>query len=674
MRFIALILFPVLLYGNYYPADVKKEKSVDKKHNRLKDSMDFYFNSNPAKSLNYALELLPHVEKSSDENEIARLYHNLGFLYYNLTKYKEAIMYYDMSLAIKEDMPSDISDIENTYNNIGLVYFEWADYENAIKYYQKALEINKKLGNKEREATNLNNIGLVYSDIGDITNTLDYHNKALDLRKAIDDKKGISSSLNNIGNTYYSIGELEISLDFYKQSLEIKQELDDLRGIANSLNNIGLIYIDLEKYDIAKDYLYKSLEIKKKINNKKGIASTLTNLGNLYKGTKDYIKALDYFNQSLFLSDSLNLINDKIEIFKSYSDVYISLKDYYKALKYSLLYHNLKDSVIDENTKVKINKLKTKYEYEQSEHEIETLKAEKLIQDIRLKKSNSQINLMLIISILSLGIIIIIFLQYRSQGKLNRLLNEKNDKLKEINEKLAQSEQELKLINASKDKFFSIISHDLRNPFNVLLGFSELLAMKSKSLDDAKIHKYNNAVYKSSRQLFNLLDNLLKWSQTQLGTIENIPKVNNLKAIINENIELLKINSEEKQLRIRTNIVTDIFIYADKNLISTIIRNLLINAIKFSYPGNEIVISSKESNSSIIISIIDFGIGISETDLNNLFKIDQRLSLEGTLQEKGTGLGLVLCKEFIDIAGGEISAESELGKGSTFTFSIPMKV
>lgn len=639
----------------------------------MKDSMDYYFSIDPSKSLTFAENLLPAIEKSTDKKEKAGFYNNIGYLSYNLTKYDDAIDYYKKSLSIKEGLTNK-SDIENTYNNMGLIYYEWADYENAIKYFQKALAINKELGNESREAINLHNMGLVYSDIGDSKNTLHYYSKSLEIRKKINDKKGISSSLNNIGNHYYNNGDIEAALDYYKQSLEIKEELGDNRGIANSLNNIGLIYLEMGKYEYAGDYLYKSLDIKTKINNQKGIVSTLTNLGNLHSALKDYRKADDYFNQSLILADSLNLISDKMEIYKSFSDMYLKMSDFQNAYLYLDKFYKLKNTVVDEKTKVQINDLKSKYESAQKEHEIESLKAEKLIQEINLNKSNNQINFLLIISILSVGIVVVVFLQYKSQNRLNKLLNEKNEELYKLNDVLRQSEQKLLSLNASKDKFFSIVSHDLRNPFNVLLGFTELLALKSKSLDEIKIQKYNDAVYKSSRQLFNLLDNLLKWSQSQLKTIEIVPKVHSLQAIISENTELLKFNSDEKQLSIISLIHNEIYVYADRNLISTIVRNLLINAIKFSYPGNKILIKAKETNKYVSVSIEDYGIGISENDLQNLFRIDQRLSIEGTLQEKGTGLGLILCKEFVELSGGEMSVSSNPGKGSIFTFTIPVKL
>jgi PAS domain S-box-containing protein len=240
----------------------------------------------------------------------------------------------------------------------------------------------------------------------------------------------------------------------------------------------------------------------------------------------------------------------------------------------------------------------------------------------------------------------------------------------EIEIALKKSEQKHKELNLAKDKFFSVIAHDLRSPFQGLLGMASILAEDEELSSEEKnvfIQKLNEGL----KKLFNFVEELLIWSRVQRGVIEFNPSNNNLSEIIRESVDFLKNNIEKKNLKLYNDITDDMTASFDKYMIATVIRNFLSNAIKFTKNNGEIFINTINEPNSVLVTIKDTGIGISEINLQRLFKIDAHFSTKGTDGEGGTGLGLIICKDFIDKHNGRIMVESLLGKGSTFCFSIP---
>lgn len=231
--------------------------------------------------------------------------------------------------------------------------------------------------------------------------------------------------------------------------------------------------------------------------------------------------------------------------------------------------------------------------------------------------------------------------------------------------------EELKLLNANKDKFFSIIAHDLKSPFSALLGYSDFLVEDFDELSDEEIREYSNNINTVAKNVYDLLDNLLEWSRIQTGRRKYEPETFNLTQTINRVIELFYNNAVNKNLKFHKVLKPNLPVFADTNMLFTVLRNLVSNAIKFTPRGGSITITASNENHQIIISVKDSGVGISEDDLQKLFNITTSHSTIGTEQETGTGLGLILCKELVELNNGTISLESELGKGSEFKIILP---
>lgn len=253
-------------------------------------------------------------------------------------------------------------------------------------------------------------------------------------------------------------------------------------------------------------------------------------------------------------------------------------------------------------------------------------------------------------------------------------LRSQKDELIQRAEDLAVANEKLQELNSTKDRFFSIIAHDLKNPFNTIIGFSEMLLIKLDSLTKEKLVTFIKAIYNSSRSLYNLLENLLLWSRSQSERIKFQPSELQIKGIVEANILLQRENIKKKEIKIQTRIPKDLLVFADTDMMDTIIRNLLSNAIKFTPNKGIIEIACEYKKGNSIIRISDTGRGIPADVIPDLFRIDKSVSTEDIEGEKGTGLGLILCKEFIDKHNGRIFVESIPGKGSTFTVSLPGKV
>ncbi len=262
--------------------------------------------------------------------------------------------------------------------------------------------------------------------------------------------------------------------------------------------------------------------------------------------------------------------------------------------------------------------------------------------------------------------------RYVEELRYNKIISEQKSKeLALVNNRLNQSEKELKKINANKDKFFSIISHDLRSPFTSLIGFSEFLANEVDELSKEEIKEFAQNIFKSARGTFSLLENLLQWSRLQTGNIEFAPSHYNLENHLNKLIEIYRINALRKKIKIVSKIEPKLKVFADQNMVETLMRNLISNAIKFTPREGTITISAKSMSKKIEIKVADTGVGMDKETQKKLFKVGENVSTEGTEKEQGTGLGLILCKEFVETNNGNIKVRSKPNEGTEFIITLP---
>jgi PAS domain S-box-containing protein len=258
-------------------------------------------------------------------------------------------------------------------------------------------------------------------------------------------------------------------------------------------------------------------------------------------------------------------------------------------------------------------------------------------------------------------------------GKVVRMFGSHTDitDKKNADIQIKNQNEELHKLNATKSKFFSIIAHDLKSPFNSIMGFSEILVTQSRKKNYNDVVKYAEIILLSSRRAINLLTNLMEWARTQTGQIKFCPKRFDLTAFMLEATQMFDDIAGQKKIEIKKEIREGASVFADQEMVNTVLRNLISNAIKFTKPGGKITISVQEEKNECIVAVKDNGIGIPNAQINKLFRIDKSYSTRGTANETGTGLGLILCKEFVEKHHGKIWVESEERKGSTFYFTLP---
>lgn len=256
--------------------------------------------------------------------------------------------------------------------------------------------------------------------------------------------------------------------------------------------------------------------------------------------------------------------------------------------------------------------------------------------------------------------------------KMQNYINDLNNEIilrQDIERKLLETTMKLQESNQTKDKFFSIIAHDLKNPLSSFRNVAVVLANEFKEMSDNELSEFLNILQESSTNIYNLLENLLSWSRSQLGVMQANPVVFELNRIVMDLNDFIKTSADEKKIDLIVNVDPSIELFADSNMISTVIRNLATNAIKFTKIGGKVEIKAVRNNHDVVISVTDNGLGMSKDEISKLYRLDKtKKSKLGTNMEPGTGLGLIICNEFITLHNSTIKIESEVDKGSTFSF------
>ncbi|MFO7446966.1 MAG: tetratricopeptide repeat-containing sensor histidine kinase [Ignavibacteriaceae bacterium] len=657
----------------------------------------------PDKSIQFGEELLELSKKLNDPENQCRALRNIGIGYSYLSDYKRGLIYFEKSLVIAEENDLNIqaalsynsignyhyltgnlgealdyykkalaaSDTVNgkagmiSYiNNIGNIYSNMGNYDKALEYYFQSLSISEELKDKQGISMAYVNIGAIYNDNQNYTKALAYYSKAINISRSINDKHLTANILNNIGNIYSVQDKLNEALNNYKQSLKLKEEISDEFGAAISLGDIGNIYSRLGKNDIALQYQKRSYELQKKTGNAEGEIISLLNIGKTYINIKQYNDALLSFSQAEKLSKSFNA-KYLLESYQAKAQAFEKLGDYRNAYLTFNLYSTLNDSLFNETSSKQLAELQTKYEAEKKDREISLLQRDKKIRELDIQNQGFIQNTLIAGIFILVVVAGLITNRYRLKKKANELLEEK---IGVIN----KQKEELKILNANKDKLLSIISHDLRSPFQALVGYSELLALSIDELSKEEIINYSQDINTTSRQTLELLETLLEWSRLQLGKIVHYPNSFSIANLVNKTIRLMLHSANRKNVLIKAETETDYPVYADEQMITSALHNLLSNAIKFSHEGGIVKVEVKSEGDLVKVIVEDSGIGISKVNLDKIFNRDIHFSTKGTAEEKGSGLGLELCKELVEKNGGNIYVESEEGKGARFTFTIPL--
>lgn len=599
---------------------------------------------NPDLALQFGEKALSISEAINDLSLSATSHNFIGVVYRNTGDYETSLYHYVTALNLAEKVNDSIQ-IAYSYNNIGGIYRLQSNFNLALENIFNALRIFEKLDFKSGMGFCTINIGVLYWQQKNYPKALDYLYYSLSIREGLGDEPGIAVTLNNIAEVYYEQKKFSEALRYYLELEKVYEKQDDPKGMAAVWSGIGGVYYFEGNYNKALEYREQALKIDQRIGNVTGVILNHNNLGLIYAQLNQYDLAEDHLKKASQLANSLSTLTPRLDCYKFYSDYYEIRSDYKNAFLHMKKYEDLTDSLQNIINTAQISEMESVYRTEKAERE------KKFLQNELTLKENQQIYFVVIIILV---LVLIVFLYHRYKIR------------KETNEQLQK-------INATKDKFFRIVAHDLKNPFNSLLGYSEFLVQNFEDLSDEEKKQNAEGLYDSSRRLYALLENLLEWSQTQFSNFTYEPEIINLAEIINKNISLFSQNAKIKNIELVSDFEEGLIAICDMNMIDTIIRNLLSNAIKFTKRDGIVEVTTKKTGNKIFVGVKDTGVGIDNQTQLNLFKLDKHSTKKGTDNEAGTGLGLILVKELSEKMGCEIEVESEEGKGSTFTLIIPVK-
>ncbi len=579
---------------------------------------------------------------------------------------------------------------------IGNSYYFKSLYDSAISHYEKSNDLLDSLDEKHLGwmAKNYNNIGVSSNFEMKLEQAYENHRKALGIREVLNDPM-VTSSLNNIGLVLYDLQNFEDALVYFQKSYIAKIRFNQFSRLSTTIRNISRTYSSLKQYDSAIFYLEKGLTHLDSIPNKRELASFYTNLGYNYDLIEDYEKAIKYgklgFEIKKGLGNNYELINsginlavgyrkigqhaigerylDSLEMMISDIDSYANSYKYYtnraynnyalsnfeKAYDFLLLSRQLSDSITDETNSKLLLDLEEKYQSEQKELEIEKLTAINELQQLKADQ-DAQTRIILIGGIIALVVIaLLLYSRFITKSKTNKLLDTKN--------------QELASINQTKDRLFSIISHDLKSPLSSFHLITQSLAENIDALDKAQLKEYLESLRDSSSSVRDMMDNLLKWALTQTDQLGCKMEPVNLGHVLENVIGQLGVVSSNRSITIQSNFDKNLKLQGDASFLEIVLRNLLSNSIKFTEPGKSIQIDSSTDELHAVVKVSDEGVGMNQDEIDKLLS-GEILGVEiQNSQEKGTGLGITLVNELVKKMEGKLQVETSLGKGTTFTLS-----
>ncbi len=614
-----------------------------------------------------------------------------------------AIYYEGLNLSLKHhkaDMTAKIS------NNIGVTYQYKGKIDSAEKYLSLACNIYDSIGNKKAYAKAALDLGGLYTAESRYDLAIEKLLEGINTFEEIDDTLYLIHGYNGIGNLYLNIDDTKEALKYYRKSLTLIEQFDKADISDEVYCNIGLAYFQGDgNNDSAEYYFEKTLSNENIENNHLLYSTALVNLATLKNNERKFDEALQYFNIVKNLEHTKSDPYSKMVCYVNLGSTYLEMRELKKAkehlsigleqalklnnlefqknaylylsrvdsingnllsaLNYYQKYSKISLTIHDTEVEEKIHVINSKHLLKQMQTENKLLGEQNALKQDLIGKHIKLNILTVIVLILTLGILTFTLFMYRKTKKLNK-------KLRDQNTKISKQKEELQTLNNQLNKLISIIAHDLKAPFNALIGLLNELDTNASQYSEEEKVAIIKGLLKNTRSTYNLLENLMEWSVSKTGLLRmNIEKVN-LAQLLDEVLQLNRIQIENKLLIVENSLSPHTEVYADRKMSFTILTNLINNAIKFNHQGGFIRIKSELKDNYVRISIIDNGIGIPEEYIDSIFSIDSEYQTRGTENEYGTGLGLKVVAEFISRMHGKVSVESKKGGGAIFSFELPI--
>lgn len=689
------------------------EKSKGTKRCDILNSLSsLYSLQDPNKAESYALEALKQAEGLKDSLQILRSKISLALSLRYQRKFQEVLDILNPTLTYINKV-EDKNLIAEIFNNIGVAHFQLGHSNQSIGKFFESLKIKQELSDQKGMSAVLNNIGNYFYQTKNFPKALEFYTKSMYLDSMINDTRGLAFSFYNIGKVYQSMGKFNDAKVFFIYASKVSSGLNNPVGKAYINFNLAEVYEKLNRSDSAIIYLDIADSLNRNLGLKDVTSSTLYLRGMIYDKKKQYDKAIPLLNKAnnLFNSqkDSIKLIqglvylggifektgnnnaakeqyekalniSSKYKLYWLKADALIGLASIYKHIgdtkkstEYLWDYVQIKDSISKHLRDEVYAEIEVQRGTTELEKKIEGLQKDTKIQNLTLEKEETRRkNLIVLIAILLPLLSWLGYLYYerrkaaRFLAEKNEHINQQNEELNAINDQLNLSRQNLIKLNQTKDKFFSIVAHDLKSPLVSLRSY--LYAIRTTPTESQESFKSQvHDIEKSLNTILDLLNNLLFWALSQEDKIDFSPETFNLFEIIEPEIELARYLGKEKGIKIEHNLTCCEEVVTDKNMLLFILRNLTSNALRYTPEKGTIKILYEKIDKIHLLKVVDNGTGIEPVQQESLFDLEKKI----TRKSKGTGLGLMLCKEFTESMGGDIKVESEVGKGSTFIVSFP---
>lgn len=602
-----------------------------------------------SKQVDSLLKLLD-IEKA--DSNLLRIYNRIGNYYMNNNAGK-AIEYFENAITIAEKIKRPLA-IANSNYSIGYCNLMKGDFDKSLESYLKSVRIYEELKDSLRLSNALMSIANVYSQNKNYKKTNDYFDKAQLLIEELKDSIQLGYIFDSRGTLYDQRGLFDSALLFLQKSHAIAIALKDNYSITTSLSNIGLTYKHQKKNTEALQCFDSVLAIfKKEQTPPDRLAAVYNNIGATHAQLGNYTLAKENFIKSIGYADEAGSPFISMENYRNLADMYGDSKNYEQQSIYLKKYYTTKDSLFTADNKNQLTQLEADYNIEKKNIELVKKQGE-------VEKQKNQRNLFIIIAS---GTVLLL----AGLGFFYSRIKNKNKLLEEKNIQIHQQKEELQTLNNVKDRLFSIISHDLRNPIVTLRSYLSL--SDNTTITEDKKQQFKKQTLQAVAQTSDMLDNLLAWANLQIkNTSTNIIPVDINECVIDA-INDIQAQAQQKQITIHKNIEAATAL-GDTNILSIALRNLLTNAIKYSSEHQSIYINAIQKGNRILLSVKDEGVGMTAAQIKDL-QNNETESTKGTGGEKGSGLGIFLVKELLQKTNSQLLIESEQGKGSDFIIALP---
>ncbi|MCG8697242.1 MAG: tetratricopeptide repeat-containing sensor histidine kinase [Bacteroidales bacterium] len=603
------------------------------------DSLKRIFRDSVHLSIKSRAKLLHQIAYYSTNADTIIHYSNIAI---NLTKeHDNLIYYYALSLSAN-----------------GLGHMEKGALEIALNRFIESVKIHESNEHAIALATNFNYISSVYNSQHNLSNAVYYQKKAIEIMRKHDDPFRLASFLNNLGYTYYEHQLYDSALTCYREALEIYNSIDYEFGAAYCIGNIGLVYCYTNRYKESTKNLLGAIETLEEYDDYYALSEFLTVYSRILQHEGSFNEALQNARLGFQYASSNNRLNFKQEAAYRLSKIFADIEKFDSAYYYQGLHYELSDSIRNIETVLRMANLRTSYEVEQKQTQVDVLNKKRIIRVV----------IIIGLTVIIVLTILLVLLYYNNWKKARRFSATLECRKKESDQQRA----ELSDLNNIKDRFFSIISHDLRGPISSIGGITLIIKKSIDTIDPKRLHEVVEYIDQTVISLTGLLDNLLNWALNQQGQFPLKIEHVDTKTTIEDVVKMLSTVSKHKEIKVELNLGKYLIIRADKNTLMTVFRNLLSNAYKFTPSGGSISISSRlNENNKVEITFKDKGVGIPEEKLKTIFLLHENKSTKGTANEKGTGLGLTLVQDFVQLNNGKINVDSTVGFGTTFTLCFP---